>query len=53
MLIVRSLYVLKSRSDSWGEMMEETLGKEGFGYTYTSAEKDVCIKRGVLSYGND
>ena len=48
MLIVRSLYGLNSSGASWREILAETLGKEGLGYSYTAIDKDVWIKRGVL-----
>ena len=51
MLIVRALYGLKCRGASWGEMLVETLGTEGLGYTSTAADKDVWIKREILPDG--
>ena len=32
-------------------MLEETLGKDGIGYTSTAKDKDVWIRREVLPYG--
>ena len=48
MLIVISIYGLNSSGASWREILAETLGKEGLGYSYTAIDKDVWIKRGVL-----
>ena len=48
MLIVISLYGLKSRGASGGAMLADTLGKYGLGYTSTATYKDVWIKRRVL-----
>ena len=53
MLIVRSLYRLKYSGASWRAMLAETMVSYGLGYTYTDADKDVCIKREVLLDGKD
>ena len=34
-------------------MLAETMVSYGLGYTYTDADKDVCIKREVLLDGKD
>ena len=51
MLIVRALYGLKSRGAYWGEMLVDTLGTDGLGYTSTATDKDVWIKREFLPDG--
>ena len=48
MLIVRELYGLKSSGASWRETLADTLGKNGIGYKYTAADKDIWITREVL-----
>ena len=48
MLIVRALYGLKSSGASWRDILAETLGKDTLGYTSTSVDNDVWIKREVL-----
>ena len=53
MLILRSLYGLKSSGASCKEMLEETMGKEGPGYTSTTIDKDVCIKKAVFPDGKE
>ena len=47
-MIVIILYGLKYRGNSWRAMLAETLGKDGLGYTSTTADKDVLINREVL-----
>ena len=34
-------------------MLAETMGKDVLGYRYTVADKDIWIKRGVLTDGNE
>ena len=53
MLVVRSLYGLKSRGASWRAMLAETLGTDGLGCTSAAADKDVWIKREVLPDGKE
>ena len=52
-LVVRSLYGLKSRGASWRAMLEDTLGTDGLGYTSAAADKDVWIKREMLPDGKE
>ena len=42
--------MLKSGSDSWRAMLEETLGNDSLGYTATAADKGVWIESKVLPY---
>ena len=53
MLIVRSLYGLKSRGASWRAMLAEIVGKDGIGCISTSKDNYVWIMREVLPYRKD
>ena len=45
--------MLKSRSASWRAISEEALGKDGLGYTSTSADKDIWVNMDILLYGKE
>ena len=51
MLIVREIYRLKYSGTSWREILAETLGKDGLGYTSTAVDKDVWIKKNIFTEG--
>ena len=51
MIIVRALFGLKSSGVSWRSMFDNTLGKDGLGYTSIKTDKEIWIKGEFFTNG--